>query len=213
MDSLLQKTFDAKKIAMSESNANVGRFIQDILSKWEAAIAQIDKNKLQYTARGLQERRAKAAKSAQIELNALQGKVSNQAKIKEYETKIDDVSAMEPLQALISEGREREVRQAMLAVSGDPLQFDAQFGQSIRDGNPTICGAVANSPLPLSIDPKLEQLAVEQYRLNRNPTVARLLAEATESQDNLDDMFQFADQELGIVDDPIAELAGATVNE
>jgi len=215
MDYLKQQIFDAKKLAKSgdlkidESVENVGRIIYGILSKYETALERINANKSQYTPSGLEVQRAKAAKEIQAELNVIREKADYQAQIFELEKKFDDVTAMEPLQVLINEGREREVRAAMMAVS-DSLIFDATFGQAIRKGNPTICGAMANSPLPLEIDPELVQIAIEKHRLNRNPGAASRLATFTIAQDSVDHLFQFADQELGIVADPVAELAGAT---
>jgi len=204
MDPLRKHVFDAIKAAtcgdagVDDTLQNTAAHIGAIIKNYEAAIARILGNKSRYTPEGQAIKRQEAAKKAQKELREIQEKSSWKPDVEKVERRFDNVESESDFKQLISSNLEREVRSHMRKFEGDALLFDANFGEAIRGGDAIICGAVVHSPLPLAIDPTLEKLAVEQYRLSRNPLAASRLKTLTTAQQIHENLFNFASAELGI---------------
>jgi len=203
-----QSCGDAK---IDDTNLNTSRYIRGILKKYTEATDRIEANKNHFTEEGKAIHRQKAAKESLKELREIQERSNWKPDIEKVERKFDDPGETESdIKILIRESREREVRSRMHEVEGDPVSFEMVFGERIRSGDPVITGAVVHSPLTLQIAPELEKVAIEQYRLSKNPFAASRLKTLTKAQQIHTDLFRFAEEELGISQgaDSIAELAG-----
>jgi len=214
MDILRQHLFEALQntttgdAAIDDTNLNASYHIVGILKKHEEAMAKIELNRNHYTAEGKDIKRNEAAKESMKELQEVQEKSSWQVDIDKVEKKFDIIADKTDLQVLIEESRQREIRSAMRKIGDDSLLLESNFGQQIRDGDRDICGAIVNSPLPLSLHPDLFKTANEQYRLSKNPTAASRLNTLTQAQDIHNSLFNFARVELGEnAVDNIADLA------
>ena len=210
MDPLKKEVFKALQAVktgdevIDDCNHTASQYVHGILRAHGAALEHIERNKNQYTAAGLEVQRTKAGKKARKDLQEIQEKSNWKSDILAVEKRFDTPGETESaIEVLTREMREREVRATMGKFEGDPLLFESHFGQAVRDGNPTICGAVTNSPLPLQIDPDLKKIAKENHRLNRNPMAADRLATLQAAQKIHDDLFRFAEVELGMGDTEI----------
>ena len=209
MDPLKKEVFKALQAVktgdevIDDCNHTASQYVHGILRAHGAALEHIERNKNQYTPAGLEVQREKAAKKAQGDLQEVQGKSNWTPDIAKIEKKFDDVESESDIRVLIRESRERETRSFMRKFEGDPLLFEANFGEMIRDGDPVITGAVVHSPLPLAIDPSLAKTAKEKYRLSTNPMAADRLATLQAAQKIHDDLFRFAEVELGMGDTEI----------
>ena len=207
MDPLKKEVFEALRGVttgdekIDDSLKTVAAHIKGILRAHGAAIEHVDRNKGQYTPAGLEVQRTKVGKKARKDLQEIQEKSNWKSKIEAVEKRFDDIESESDIKIFIRESREREIRALMRGFEGDSLLFEANFGELIRGGDRHICGAIKNSPLPLQIDPALEKIAVEGYRLSKNPLAADRLKTLQAAQDIHGNLFNFAMQELGLTED------------
>ncbi len=192
----LQKstTGDAK---IDDTNLNFGGYLKGILNAHSNEIAGLEARKNHFSGEGFAIETERIRKETLKKLKDIEEKASWKGDIEQAEAKFDVIEDKADLRILIEESREREVRGHMRELKDDLLTFTAEYGHRIETGDPTVVGAIINSPFDIPVDPGLLKMGVEKMRLRKNPTAASRLKALIAAQDIHNDLFSFAVQEIG----------------